>query len=213
MGKILTGSVIGQGVVLLASPLLTRLYTPSGFGTLAVVTSTSAMVGAVVTLGLERAVPLPRSHTGARALARSAVASLVAWSIVVAIVAYLGRGALAERFSAPGLFDLWWTIPCGAAAIGGQRVVAALLIRHRAHGRIAQRNAVQGIVQVVSGVVLAPTGALGLVLAPRWVGWWRAWVSAPGHVGATVTARYRSAWSAPPCAATVGSSGTRPARH
>ncbi|WIJ45834.1 lipopolysaccharide biosynthesis protein [Curtobacterium citreum] len=166
MGKILTGSVIGQGVVLLASPLLTRLYTPSGFGTLAVVTSTSAMVGAVVTLGLERAVPLPRSHTGARALARSAVASLVAWSIVVAIVAYLERGALAERFSAPGLFDLWWTIPCGAAAIGGQRVVAALLIRHRAHGRIAQRNAVQGIVQVVSGVVLAPTGALGLVLAP-----------------------------------------------
>ncbi|KTR40480.1 MULTISPECIES: lipopolysaccharide biosynthesis protein [Curtobacterium] len=166
MGQILSGSVIGQGVVLLGSPLLTRLYTPSDFGTLAVVTSTTAIIGAVVTLGLERAVPLPRSDTGAHALAQSAAASLVVCSIVVALVAYLGRGELVERFSAPALADLWWVIPCGAAAIGVQRVVAALLTRSRAYGRIAKRNALQGIVQVASGVVLAPTGALGLMVAP-----------------------------------------------
>ena len=53
------GTALGQGLAVLASPLLTRLYTPSGFGVLAAYTSIFSILLVVVALRYELAIPLP----------------------------------------------------------------------------------------------------------------------------------------------------------
>jgi O-antigen/teichoic acid export membrane protein len=164
--RILSGSVIGQGAVLAVSPLLTRLYQPSAFGLLAVVTGLSAVIGAVATLGLERAVPLPRSGTAARVLVLSACVALVASCLVTTLLVHAYRRGLGAVLSVPALAGLWWSIPVAVAAIALQRIVAAVLTRQRDHHALGVRNAVQGVVQVVASVALAPAGGVGLVIAP-----------------------------------------------
>jgi O-antigen/teichoic acid export membrane protein len=164
--RILSGSVIGQGAVLAVSPLLTRLYQPSAFGLLAVVTGLSAVIGAVATLGLERAVPLPRSGTAAWVLVLSACVALAVSCLVTTLLVYAYRRGLGTVLSVPALVGLWWSIPVAVVAIALQRIVAAALTRQRDHDALGVRNAVQGLVQVVVSVALAPTGVVGLIIAP-----------------------------------------------
>ena len=55
---LMTGSAFGQLLVLAASPLLTRLYTPEDFGVLGVFTALLMIFGIAVSLRYELAIPL-----------------------------------------------------------------------------------------------------------------------------------------------------------
>ncbi|WP_181432823.1 lipopolysaccharide biosynthesis protein [Curtobacterium sp. MCPF17_001] len=207
--RILSGSVIGQGAVLAVSPLLTRLYQPAAFGLLAVVTGVSAVVGAVATLGLERAVPLPRSGTAARVLVTSACIAVAVSGVVTTLLTFGYRRELGTALSAPALVGLWWMIPVAVVAIALQRIVAAVLTRRRDHGALGARNALQGVVQVVASVALAPAGVIGLVIAPSagriaasigGLGWMRrpTFRLVSCRVGRLVLGRFRRfIWAAP----------------
>lgn len=57
--KIAGGTALGQGIVVLASPLLTRLYTPEDFGILSLYVSILSMFVTISGLRYELAIPLP----------------------------------------------------------------------------------------------------------------------------------------------------------
>jgi len=186
---ILLGSVAGQGVIVLASPLLTRLYEAADFGALAVVTALSAIGGAVVTLNWERAVVVPRSAWAARSLVWLALLSTVAVSGVFAVVAWASREWAAATFDAPFLLRDWWLIPVTVAAIGLFKIYSSMLTRGRSYGRLGVRNAVQGWAQVVFNVVMGLVpggGSLGLTLG-----------TAVGRLAAVTGAGRRAAASGP----------------
>ena len=58
MSTLVSGNVLGQSAVLLASPILTRLYTPEEFGVFAIFASLLGIVGIVSGLRYELAIPL-----------------------------------------------------------------------------------------------------------------------------------------------------------
>ncbi len=58
---LVTGTAFGQLIVLAASPLVTRLYTPADFGVLGVFSAFLGILGIAVTLRYELAIPLPRT--------------------------------------------------------------------------------------------------------------------------------------------------------
>ena len=162
---LLLGTGVGQGAVLAASPLLTRLYSPADLGVLALVTSLAAIGGAVSTTGWDRAVVGARSDALARALVGLAGMSTLVVTVVVAVLSGALRHRAAEWLRAPALVELWWVLPLVVALIGAQRTVAAVLTRRRAWRSAAARSAAQGLGQVATSVLLAPAGgALGLVL-------------------------------------------------
>ncbi|GAB2977210.1 lipopolysaccharide biosynthesis protein [Frigoribacterium salinisoli] len=165
--RVLSGSALGQGALLAASPLLARLYDEEAFGVLALVTSTSAVLGAVASGGWERAVVSTRSETVARALVALGVATSLVVGVLAAVPAGLLAGRLADVLGTPPLAGLWWLLPLTSTAIGVQRTVAVALVRRSAFGSLGRRNAVQGLAQVGVALVLAPTGGpLGLALGP-----------------------------------------------
>lgn len=164
---ILAGSIAGQGIIVLSSPLLTRLYGAADFGSLAVITSLSAIGGAVVTLNWERAVVVPRSPGIARSLVWLALASAVVLSSLLALVAWLSRDWLASTFSAPFLTRDWWLIPVTVIAIALFKIYSSTLTRREAYGRLGIRNAMQGWAQVAFNILMGLAsigGSLGLTL-------------------------------------------------
>ena len=162
---VLGGSLAGQGVVLAASPLITRLYGPADLGALAVVTAVSAMVGAVAPLGYDRAVVVPRGETSARALVTLALGGVVVVGLAATVAAWCWGPALARLTGAPVLADFWWVCPVTIVVVALQRVVTSWLARRRDYRALARRTAWQGLGQVACNLALAPLGGpLGLVL-------------------------------------------------
>jgi O-antigen/teichoic acid export membrane protein len=53
------GSAVGQGLLIVSAPVLTRLYTPADFGVLAVYVSILSILAVAATLRYEMAITLP----------------------------------------------------------------------------------------------------------------------------------------------------------
>ncbi len=59
--KLVTGTTFAQFIVILASPLLTRLYGPEAFGFLALFTSITSIIGVIACMHYEMRIILPKT--------------------------------------------------------------------------------------------------------------------------------------------------------
>jgi len=173
VGVILLGTAVGQGTVIAVSPLLTRIYGPSDFGALAVITALCSIIGAFGTMGTDRAVIVAPSRRAVRHLAGFGMIASAVVAGLVGLLAWATNDALAQAFDAPVLSTVWWLFPFTSFAISGYRLVSACLARDQRYGSIARRNAVQGLAQSVWNVsagLLGPVGLLGGLLLGRLAG-------------------------------------------
>lgn len=168
VSRILLGSLIGQGAILIASPALTRLYTPADFGALAVVTAVSAVLGNLVTLSWERAIVVPAEHDRAKDVVALGVLSVAILAAALTAAAYFARHEMAALLNSRVFNDFWWLVPATVAAIGFYAVASSWLVRRQRYSALAMRNAVQGLSQAGSSVVLGLIGLtpLGLTSSP-----------------------------------------------
>lgn len=165
VARILAGSLVGQGLVILVSPVLTRVYSPADLGALSIVTALSSLFGASATLGFDRALVIAPRRSGVAALAALALASTLVTATVVGIVSFVFRREWNLLLGSSALVALWWVLPVTVGAIGAARVASAILARQKAYSALAGRNAAQGIGQVLCNLSLAPLGGpAGLVL-------------------------------------------------
>ena len=86
-GLLMLGTVISQAIVIISSPVLTRLYSPEEFGVLAVYVSFFAFLTIVISLRFELAIPLSRSTSEALAVVKLCV--LITFSLVVVLIVLL----------------------------------------------------------------------------------------------------------------------------
>ena len=112
--SILTGgTVFAQALMVLALPVLTRLYSPEDFNLLAVYVSTLGLATVVSSLRYNIAIPLPEDDAdGLALLALSLVAALVV-SLLCALPVILAPEASAALLGQPGLMPYLWMIPLG----------------------------------------------------------------------------------------------------
>jgi O-antigen/teichoic acid export membrane protein len=95
------GTAVGQAIALVASPILTRLYTPEDFGMFGLLTVFLGFSGVLISLRLEAAIPAPTSDSEAALLTFLSILLVVPLSIVAGILLFvlirweiLGFGAL-----------------------------------------------------------------------------------------------------------------------
>ena len=164
--SISAGTAAGQIALVAASPLLTRLYSPEDFGTLAVIIALATTLVPVASLRLELAVPLPREEDEAQSLAGAALLSTLVTTLVVAGVAALVTGPVADLMGNPQLADLLWTVPLVAGVTASYLVLNQLAIRHQRYGAVGRRNLISSLttvaVQLTAG--LSPLRGSGLIL-------------------------------------------------
>lgn len=160
------GTAAGQLIVILASPFLTRLYTPEEIGLFGLFTGFTAVATVALTLRYETAIPAPRKEaTADRLMALSLLLVLP-----VAVVASLGLHGLI-RYDLLGFGALPWYTPFVAFAalvlLGAYGVVRYALLRESRFQPLAQVSLVQNGTRAGSQILL---GALSFSLPGLLVG-------------------------------------------
>jgi O-antigen/teichoic acid export membrane protein len=163
---LVTGSALGQVLVLAASPLLTRLYTPADFGILGVFSALSTILGVVVSLRYELAIPLAEDDGRVvNLLALSLVAALIVSSLTGAIL-WLWGDVITGWLNAEALRPLLWLLPVGLLAVGCMRALIHWAIRRQDFGHITRTEISRSIGRVVTqiGFGFVVSGPFGLLI-------------------------------------------------
>jgi O-antigen/teichoic acid export membrane protein len=161
-----SGTAVAQLLLALAMPVLTRLYTPADYGSLAVYSSTLTVLLVVASLRYELAIPLPDDEPTAAALLVLTVMLLSGMAVVLSLLVWLGGDAFVTVLKVPALRPYLWLVPVGFVGAGLYQALSYWAIRRGAFGRIARTKLSQGLGQVVSQVALgvARAGAPGLLI-------------------------------------------------
>jgi O-antigen/teichoic acid export membrane protein len=166
MAVLASGTAISQLIVVLAAPVITRLYSPSDFGMLAVYSATVGLGGALATFQYHQAIPLPKERGTMAGIFALCLISIALVSLVVALCLWqFGLRAL-TWINAEQLHPFVWLVPLGMAGAALYETTSSYAIRQKAFARIAGTRLSQSVsqsgTQIVSG--LAGMGSAGLLI-------------------------------------------------
>lgn len=153
----IAGNGAGHAAVLVASPVLSRLYTPEHFGAYGAFLAVLMMVVAVAGLRYEIAIQVPTSDAVATRLAVVALAIVVISAGIAGVVAALARwtpAGLEAAVAAPML-------ALGVVGLGGYQVLAAWSTRRRDYRELALSRTARSLTQVALQLVLGFAGWAG----------------------------------------------------
>jgi lipopolysaccharide exporter len=161
-----SGTALAQLLLALAMPVLTRLYTPADYGSLAVYSSTLTVLLVIASLRYELAIPLPDDEPTAASLLVLTIMLLTGMATVLSLLVWIGGDAFVTALKVPALRPYLWLVPVGFFGAGMYQALSYWAIRRGAFSRIARTKLSQGVGQVVSQVALglARVGAPGLLI-------------------------------------------------
>ena len=167
------GTAVGQGLFILLSPLLSRLYSPEAFGVFGVFVSTTGLLVSVATLRYELAIPLPSREEDARALAWAGALGAGLFSLLLFAMALWVGPRYLHLFNihlAKAEQEDWFllALPFGVGVFSLSQVLVYLLIRLKRYHALAGSKVASGGVTVLTqlGVGIGRLGGGGLI-----VGW------------------------------------------
>src|SRR5262245_57367214 len=149
-----SGTAMAQLLLALAMPVLTRLYTPTDYGTLAVYSSTLTVLLVVASLRYEVAIPLPRDEPTAASLLVLTFALLGGMATLLSLLVWAWGDAFVATLKVPALRPYLWLVPVGFLGAGTYQTLSYWAIRRSAFTRIARTKLSQGVGQVASQVAL-----------------------------------------------------------
>lgn len=161
--QIFAGNAVAQGMTILVAPLLTRLFSPSEYGTLGAYTAAVGIFGTLTSLRYEMA--FARVQSDEEAYHLMALCGLVVLLCTVVAMAGLALWRGMGGVDPAWLRDYWWAVPIGMMCYAAYNSLVAEATRARRYGLIAVTRVWQGIgsaaMQVSAG--LLSTGAIGLL--------------------------------------------------
>lgn len=130
--SVLVGGTAGsQLLMVIAAPLLTRLYTPRDFGLLAICVGMLAMFASIASLRYEGAIPLPEDDLEAANVTVLCLLAVLLVTTVSAALVVFGGSAIAKLLSAPALEKYFWLLPIGVFSLGTYQVFYYWALRHK----------------------------------------------------------------------------------
>ncbi|MBB1036651.1 MULTISPECIES: lipopolysaccharide biosynthesis protein [Dietzia] len=161
------GSALGQLVTFIASPLLTRIYSPEAFALLAVITSASSILAVVAAFRIELLIPSVSDDDNANLHVGSGICLAFFFAAIGVPTALLFGAQVEETVGVNGIAAWLWLVPLTAAIAAVFQVLNQLAIREGRFGLIASRNAVRPTAMVGSQLLL---GLAGVKLAGLSIG-------------------------------------------
>jgi O-antigen/teichoic acid export membrane protein len=153
------GTAFAQLLIVLASPVVTRLYTPDEFGVYAVYGALVAIISVAAALGYEIAIPLPEEDSDAGNVFVLSLGVVLMIGLLATVVVATSGERLLDLANAELLSRYLWIIPVGLVGTGFYRVINYWAVRDREYSRIARTRLSQSIAHAGTQIVL---GLLGL---------------------------------------------------
>lgn len=158
------GTATGQVIVVAASPILTRIYTPEEFGVLAVFGSLLGILGVVASLRYDLAIPLPeKDQEAVNVTALSLLVAMAFSAITAAVVIPFGK-PIGLVFDVPVLGEYIWLLPLGLLLMGVYQVFNNWAVRKRLFPVIAKTKILQSSSMVIVQAAGYAVGPLALVV-------------------------------------------------
>lgn len=102
---------VGQGLLILSTPILTRLYSPQDFGLFAIFGAFASIFTIVIALRYEIAIPLEHDDRDAAALVSGAILASLGFTLLLCLPILLWGEAFSALAGVPALAPLLWLLP------------------------------------------------------------------------------------------------------
>jgi O-antigen/teichoic acid export membrane protein len=161
------GTAVGQAIMVVATPLVSRLYGPHEYGAMAVFSSFLGIASILVTCRFEVAVPLPKEDREARNILSLALILGLFTSGLVCLSLLVWQFFRKATNPDPLFKHLSWTLPLGMLSIGVYQTLAYWATRKRLYRPMSATRMNQSIASVATQILLyrLPPPGLGLVLS------------------------------------------------
>ncbi len=162
--SVLVGGTFGaQVLMMLISPLLTRIYSPSDFGLLAIYIGILNLFTVVASFRYQLAIPLPESDEEAAHITLLSLFILFFITFLSCGVAFFAGTELANLFGAPQIEKYIWLLPLGILFGGGYQIFNYWAIRAKSFGDIANTKIKQSLVSAFIQVTAFKMGGGALL--------------------------------------------------
>ena len=155
---LVTGTAFAQMLMLLALPLLTRLYSPAEFSILAIYISLLGVISIAACLGFDMAVSLPEREEDAINILSLAIFFACLVSLVVVVVLFL----LSEYFFINNglgtLLPFLWMLPVGVLLSASYSAIQFYAVREKAFSDISKTRMAQSVVTISTQVGFGGAG-------------------------------------------------------
>lgn len=166
VGMLVGGTAFAQAVMLLALPVLTRLYSPDDFGMLAIYASCLAVLSSVASMRLEIAIPIPEQDTQAINLVILALLSALILTLTVSLCLLLLSTEIAVLLGKPELAVYLWLLPIGLLGSASFAIIQYWVSRKKQFSHIARARIKQTTTGVSTQLLFGyfAAGPLGLIV-------------------------------------------------
>lgn len=182
--KLISGEGIGRAIGFMAAPVITRLYTPSDFGILAVFSSLCVLLYPFCTFKYTVAIPLhPNETIGINSLA-ACLLVLVVNTVIISIALVLFHSRILLLFSSENIDAFWFFIPMAFFFYGISEILSYYSTRYKDFSIIAKvtvaKKAISALIKIVLGLfrfnvigllignIIAESGGLTLYIRTYW---------------------------------------------
>lgn len=161
-----TGTTIAQAIPALIAPILTRIYSPEDFGTLAIFMSITSLFSVLVTGKYEFAIVLPKEEYQARKLVRLALLLTIYSSLILMILFFFAHQPILYFITDKRISFWLYLVPLAVFLTASFEVYRFYCIRHKSYHVISQATIIKsGTASAFQiGIGLLSSGPLGLLL-------------------------------------------------
>ncbi|MBZ0292967.1 MAG: lipopolysaccharide biosynthesis protein [Anaerolineae bacterium] len=161
---LVSGTALGQAITVLASPILTRIYSPEDFGLLSVFVSLFSMLVIMNSLRYEVAIPLAEDDEGAINIVALVVVLVIMTTTIFGVLFWLWGDWIFSWINAPELKAYVWLLLLSLLGGGFYQAFSFWCIRRETFRTIASSKLWQGAgmvaVQLGLGVITQQTAGL-----------------------------------------------------
>jgi lipopolysaccharide exporter len=116
--KLLSGRVVIQVLIILTTPVITRLYSPKHFGVIQIFDSIASILFVMTCLKYDRSIPLGKNRQEASASFVLSVSLTCIFTICTLVGVQLSKAYIAHWFNAPELEGFLWLLPASFVMYG-----------------------------------------------------------------------------------------------
>lgn len=162
---ITSGTVIAQAITVLASPVITRLYTPEDMGILASFTAITSVLGVMAAGSYNQAVVLPKSNKESNAVAVAGISISVLFGVLLTVICILFHDSIISLLKLESVNIGWfYTIGLFVSLIGIDTVLNQVALRNQHFKVLASTQVTQQIgtngIKIVYGLFKSGSGGL-----------------------------------------------------
>jgi len=159
-----SGSIAAQVITFLATPIITRIYSPDDFGFFALFISIISVLGVLSALRYDNALPLSNGDEERPLLKISILINLIYVAFIFLIFA-LDLPILNQYLADNGLKDFWYLIAVGILINGFHATINYLGVKQKLFVEISKSKIIQSIILLGSQLIGFNFGGIALVIS------------------------------------------------